>query len=453
MKTRIFYSSSLLVFIFIFSACKDKTFKKYQALLRGRFQIVSGDIHQMPPATHFGSDATNISGDMEELEDDVVFAEEESLLTYAQNSDFEFNYLDFHYRSQHPFLIDFSNAAFYGKRLVPMPPLLEESPILLLDVAGEYADNKNEKEADTIIELLFNTIKPNLRGDYPSIGIATFNMTQQRFIWEKIWAFVDQDSAAREKLAALESAGLFVKNLENIQGDQRDIVIISATFGIRNDGRFIQNFGPINRDKGYKLLNVIVTRAKQKIYLVTSIPVDYYTNFRSELVTKGNTGKGIFYAYLMYAKMCSENNQVGRSELLDFLLENSGERSNKNTPSSEKTEHLLTESPFEEEVIQEMLAFTTASAIQTQFELGGFRLDIVVKDKSGAPVVVLECDGKTYHSSKVAYRYDIHRQKILERHGLSVYRIWSTNWWRNKEREIKLLKAYLNEKVNDALKA
>lgn len=415
----------------------------FPALLRGRFQVISGDIHQMPPSTHFrgaASDAANKS--LEDLEDDVVFSEEESLLTYAQNSDFEFNYLDFHYRSQHPHLIDFSNAAFYGKRLVPMPPSYKGKPIILREVGGIYEDNKNEGEAHEIIRLLFEEIQPNEKGEYPSIGVATFNMTQQRYLWERIWSLADKDDAIREKLARLESAGFFIKNLENIQGDQRDIVIISTTFGVRPDGRFIQNFGPINQDKGYKLLNVIVTRAKQQMYIVTSIPSEFYSNYRSDIMTKGNTGKGIFYAYLNYAKFCSEGNESARVELLQFLLQDKQEET---AQPSQDPDNFLTESVFEEEVLEELLQFVSANRIETQFQLGGFRLDMVVKNSDGSPNVVIECDGKTYHSSKVAYRYDLHRQSILERHGLKVYRIWSTNWWREKDREVLKLKRYLEE--------
>jgi very-short-patch-repair endonuclease len=418
----------------------------FPALLRGRFQIVSGDIHQMPPSTHFSGAAPTNSDALEDLEDDVVYAEEESLLTYAQNSNFEFNYLDFHYRSQHPHLIDFSNAAFYNQRLVPMPPTYHDRPIEMREVGGVYADNSNEHEANEIMKYLFEELQPDEAGNYPSVGVATFNMTQQRFLWEKIWKLADADEDIRQKLAALESAGFFIKNLENIQGDQRDIIIISTTFGVRPDGRFIQNFGPINQEKGYKLLNVIVTRAKQKIILVTSIPSEVYSNFRSDIMTRGNTGKGIFYAYLNYARFCSEGNETARTELLEFLLQDKLED---NVTVRKDPANFLTESPFEEEVLNELLQFLPEEQIVTQFQLGGFRLDFAIKNRNLEPEIIIECDGKTYHSSKVAYRYDLHRQRIIERHGLKVYRIWSTNWWRNKDAEVAKLKRYLEIEMSN----
>ena len=417
----------------------------YPALLRGRFQIISGDIHQMPPSSHFSNQNAAVTGAIDELEDDVVYSEEESLLTFAQNADYEFNYLDFHYRSQHPHLIDFSNAAFYGKRLVPMPPSSNRQPIMMREVTSVYQDNTNPGEADEILKILFEEIQPDAQGNYPSIGVATLNLTQQRYLWERIWTLADQDEAIRSKLAKLESAGFFIKNLENIQGDQRDIVIISTTFGVRPDGKFIQNFGPLNQDKGYKLLNVIVTRAKQQIYLVTSIPSEFYSNYREDILTKGNTGKGIFYAYLNYAKFCSEGNENAREELLNFLMHDQQQEA-KPTVS---TANFLTESPFEEEVVLALLELIPNEFVKTQFQMGGFRLDIVVKNKAGMPAVVIECDGKAYHSSKVAYRYDIHRQNILERHGLHVYRIWSTNWWRERDREILKMKRMLEEQCKD----
>lgn len=417
----------------------------YPALLRGRFQIISGDVHQMPPSSHFNSQNAHSSNAIDDLEDDVIYSEEESLLTFAQNADYEFNYLDFHYRSQHPHLIDFSNAAFYGKRLIPMPPTSHAQPIIMREIRGNYDENINKDEADEILKIIFEEIQPDEHGKYPSIGVATLNMTQQRYLWERIWTLADQDEEIRTKLAQLEASGFFIKNLENIQGDQRDIIIISTTFGVRPDGRFIQNFGPLNQDKGYKLLNVIVTRAKTQIYLVTSIPSEFYSNYRDDIMTKGNTGKGIFYAYLNYAKFCSEGNENARIELLNFLMQDKQAESNNTLTAA----NFLTESPFEEEVIHELIQIIPAQYVITQFQLGGFRLDIVVKNKEGLPVVVIECDGKAYHSSKVAYRYDIHRQNILERHGLHVYRIWSTNWWREKEREIKKLRRTLEEKCPD----
>jgi very-short-patch-repair endonuclease len=407
----------------------------FPALLRGRFKVISGDIHQMPPATHFAA-ANTPGSNLDDVEDDVVFSEEESLLTYAQNADFEFNYLDFHYRSRHPHLIDFSNAAFYGKRLVAMPPSINSKPIEMREVNGVYSDNTNPGEAKEIIKILFEELKPRENGEWPTVGVATLNMSQQRYLWEQIWEYADSDEQARSRLAALEANGFFIKNLENIQGDQRDIIILSTTFGKRADGSFLQNFGPLNRDKGYKMLNVIVTRARDKMIVITSVPSEFYTNFRDDIITKGNTGKGIFYAYLNYARFCSDGNEAARQELLNFLAENQGEKSAPPTAAS----NFLTESVFEEEVLNYMLEEIPAERIKTQFQLGGFRLDIVVMDESGAPQLVIECDGKKYHKSKVAHRYDIHRQRILERYGLVVYRIWSTNWWRDRKGEFQKLR-------------
>jgi len=407
----------------------------FPALLRGRFKVISGDIHQMPPATHFASANTPTSA-LEEVEEDIVFSEEESLLTYAQNADFEFNYLDFHYRSRHPHLIEFSNAAFYGKRLVAMPPSIETPPIEMREVNGIYSDNTNPGEAKEILKILFEELTPDENGEWPSVGIATLNMSQQRFLWEQIWDYTDGNPDARSRLAGLEASGFFIKNLENIQGDQRDVIILSTTFGRREDGSFLQNFGPLNRDKGYKMLNVIVTRARDKMIIITSVPSEFYTNYRDDIITKGNTGKGIFYAYLNYARHCSDGNESARLELLNFLSENQGDKSA--PPPS--VSNFLTESVFEEEVLHYILEEIPADRVQTQFQLGGFRLDIVVLDNLGEPQLVIECDGKKYHKSKVAHRYDIHRQRILERYGLVVYRIWSTNWWRDREGEFRKLR-------------
>ncbi|HHD82768.1 MAG TPA: AAA family ATPase, partial [Bacteroidetes bacterium] len=254
----------------------------YTAYIRGKYKIISGDVHQMPPSNYFGKEIVlDIEEDDEDLEkdtngmldDSLEMADKESLLQFGVDSGFDKSYLDFHYRSRHPYLIDFSNAAFYGSRLTPMPEKYAYKPIRFLQVNGLYEKNRtNPAEAKSVIDILFNHIHPKENGDYPSIGIATFNIDQRNLILEMIQDECYLEEEKNRKHEKLRESGLFVKNLENIQGDERDIIIISTTFGLNSEGKFRQNFGPINQLKGYKLLNVIITRAKHRLYLCTSIP-------------------------------------------------------------------------------------------------------------------------------------------------------------------------------------
>src|SRR5690606_16331060 len=188
-------------------------------------------------------------------------------------------------------------------------------------VNGVFQDYTNEEEANAVIEIL-EKIEPKTDGRYPSVGIATFNITQRNFIKRKIIQKQNEteNEEFREKITALESSGLFIKNLENIQGDERDIIIISTTYGRKKDGKFIQSFGPINHTKGYKLLNVIITRAKEKIYICNSIPEEFYLNYSDELKQeKSNNRKAALYAYLAYCKAVSDGNEQKRLEILKEL--------------------------------------------------------------------------------------------------------------------------------------
>lgn len=266
----------------------------FPALLRGKIKVVSGDSQQMPPSNFFQGGTALLNPTEEDYEEEQTaqeiltlnhntnnsldLADSESLLVYAENCNYKPSYLKIHYRSQHPHLIDFSNHAFYGKRLIPMPAKHENKPIQFIEVNGFYEDQVNRDEARQVVDILLNHIKPFKEGKYPSVGVATFNLYQRNLILEEITKARQQKPEYDKKIADLGS-DLFVKNLENIQGDERDIIIISTTFGKKKDGTFRQNFGPIVQGKGYKLLNVIVTRAKFKIYVCCSIPQEHIKQY------------------------------------------------------------------------------------------------------------------------------------------------------------------------------
>lgn len=415
------------------------------ALLKGKQIIIAGDEHQMPPSNYFSKifDGTIDDEDDFEEDDEVKIDRDnillscESLLDFAGELSFEKRYLDFHYRSKHPYLIDFSNHAFYNRRLKPLPNNFDYTPIKYIQVNGTYSDHSNEREAEAVLSIIKNNIHRLPNGEYPSVGIATFNISQRNLIISKIRERqkFERFEDFNQKIFELEEAGLFVKNLENIQGDERDVIILSTTYGINLDGKFAQRFGPINHKKGYKLLNVIITRAKYKVYVCSSIPEEVFLNFKEHLIAEGaNNRRAVFYAYLAYAKAISENDTEFKQSVLNALIENSTE--------SRKIDYLNDdlESPFEEEVYHALVENFDESQLIPQLQFAGFRIDIVYDPKiEGIPKIAIECDGAAYHSSKEAYLYDHHRQKILENHGFVFHRIWSTNWWRNPKRETNRL--------------
>ena len=423
----------------------------FASFIRGGTHIVSGDKHQMPPSSFFISDVDVIDG-TEELSQSagtedlqktlernhlLNLVSSESLLDFASQQDFKEIYLDIHYRSKHPDLIEFSNKAFYGSRLVPTPPIQNSKTVInFYQVNGIYQseDHINPKECEKVIEIIKDEYKMNSDN---KIGVATLNINQRNLILDKISEISAVDENFASMMSHLDKNGFFVKNLENIQGDERDVIIISTTFGKREDDSFIQNFGPITRKGGYRLLNVIITRAKERLHLVTSMPEDKYSQYSTLINNEGNDGKGIFYAYLAYAKAVSEENTVQKEKILKDISHNV------NQDSFNSTDIDLTESPFEEEVYQRINNFIQNGKIHLQQKVGGFRLDMVVDTTDSKKKIVIECDGATYHRSEEAHYWDIFRQEYLESLGYIFHRIWSENWFEDPDSETRKLLAFI----------
>lgn len=412
------------------------------AILKGKQIVIAGDEHQMPPSNYFSKVFDGSVDDEDDLEEeneiiidkDNILLSCESLLDFASELNFQKKHLDFHYRSRHPFLIDFSNYAFYNQRLKPLPNNFDYSPIKFLQINGTFSEHINDAEAEMVLSIIENNINRLPNGEYPTLGIATFNIAQRNHIKSKIlerqkFSKYDEFNA---KIQELEENGMFIKNLENIQGDERDVIILSTTYGVGKDRKFYQRFGPINHSKGYKLLNVIITRAKFKIYVCSSVPEKVFMDYKEYLTVEGSNNKrAVFFAYLAYCKAISENNNDLRISVLTTLSEN--------TNKSASYDSFIggdLESPFEQEVYQSLAENLGTEKLIPQLKFAGFRIDIVYDPKIiGIPKIAIECDGAKYHSSQEAYLYDRHRQKILEEHGFVFHRIWSTNWWRNTSRE------------------
>ena len=247
------------------------------------------------------------------------------------------------------------------------------------------------------------------------------------------------DKEKNIKHEKLKKSGLFIKNLENIQGDERDIIIISTTFGINAEGKFRQSFGPINQMKGYKLLNVIITRAKHRLYLCTSIPSKYFSRYKEEIMITGNLGKAVFYSYLAYAKAIENGDHEARENILKLLEEHCAE-------GKPYLKSNFAESPFEQAVYEYLINFVEKKRIKTRYKFGGFKIDFVILSKTNEkPIIAIECDGAQYDNTEEAYAYDIYRQKIIEnRIGLHYYKIWSTNWWMAPQEEVQKLVKFIN---------
>ena len=429
------------------------------ALLKGNQIIIAGDEHQMPPSNYFSKifDGTmDDEDDFEEEEKEIIIDRDnillssESLLDIGEELSFEKRFLDFHYRSKHPFLIDFSNHAFYHNRLCPLPNSFDYNPFKFIQCDGTFSDHCNEREAEYVIQILEKSINRLSNGKYPTVGIATFNIAQRNLIHSKILERrkFNKYEDFNLKINELEENGLFIKNLENIQGDERDIIILSTTYGKNKEGKFLHRFGPINHSKGYKLLNVIITRAKLKVFVCSSIPDNVILSYKDYLIAEnGNNKRAVFFAFLAYAKSISESNHDLRLSVLNALDENAEKKTNPITISSEL------ESPFEEEVYSYLLDHIDKDQLKSQVQFAGFRIDIVYESKNkDVPSIAIECDGASFHSSKEAYLYDYYRQIILENQGFVFYRIWSTHWWRNPKQETRRVVSFIKEVEKNQLK-
>jgi len=282
-------------------------------LLRARRVVIAGDPKQLPPTRFFEQSLTESDDTGAETAEDVFAqqqSEAEDLLAAALNLNVQEAFLDVHYRSRNEALIGFSNENFYSSRLQPIPghPRNKafQAPIRLIRVNGVYSDRSNEAEAKAAANLVAELLDDSKT---PSIGIACFNVTQRDLILDKLEEkatedrrFADRLEQAKRKRGKDSFEGLFVRNLENVQGDERDHIIICTTFGLDANGKFRRNFGALSRTGGERRLNVLVTRAREMIHVLTSIPRSEYISTESLGAGQRPTGRHFLYSYLRYAE-------------------------------------------------------------------------------------------------------------------------------------------------------
>jgi hypothetical protein len=289
----------------------------FTGLLKGKTVVIAGDRHQMPPSNWFESDGDDrISVEpsdnvIESLSAQALHAE--SILDFAIHHPlFGDTYLTYHYRSEHADLIAFSNAAFYGN-LKPMTINRSLQPFGFHTVGGVYGQQTNEQEASAVVQWICS-MQPDEHGDFPSLGIVTLNLKQRDLILKLLARERRNHSEINARVAKLEEAGLFVRNLENIQGDERDIIVLSTTFGVNAEGSFNRQFGKLGTRAGYRLLNVLITRARLSIQVFTSFPEHALHDYAHLLMEKrGNWGSGLIFAYIEFVRQhaagqgCSES--------------------------------------------------------------------------------------------------------------------------------------------------
>ena len=387
------------------------------AIYRGKQLIVVGDSKQMPPSDFFTKDI-DIDDDDEEIGDVADF---ESILDIC-SSTFNTERLNWHYRSHYEQLIAFSNLNFYNNTLVTFPSSSADHKGIGVDyyyVPGVF-DRKsrtNKEEAKFIVDLIFKNIE-----EYPerSLGVVAFSASQQSMIDQLLSKRRESDPSHEDFFNSDRAEPFFVKNLETVQGDERDTIIFSVAYAKDSQGRFIHNFGPLNREGGERRLNVAVTRAKENVQLVASI---HYTDIN--LNNTGAEGVRLLRAYLDYA----QNGEEALERIISVATE----------------DHY--DSYFEQEVCDFLR--DNGFTVDTQVGCSGYRIDLGLrKPNSSNYALAIECDGATYHCSKNARDRDRLRQQVLERMGWKFYRIWSTDWYRNKAVEKERLLQAAREAIS-----
>jgi very-short-patch-repair endonuclease len=386
------------------------------AMARAKQFVVVGDQMQLPP-TSFGEKSF---GEDQYEEDDAVEIEEsaavESILELASAAYGNSKTLLWHYRSRDPSLIAFSNKEFYQNRLMLFPCPSAKSlttGVKYVWVGGKYSARTNVEEARTCAAAAIESIR-----HYPdkSLGIVALNRPQADLIQLELDRLFHDNPGAEAYRAKWESSlePLFVKNLETVQGDERDIVFVSTVFGEDDSGRFFQRFGPINSNVGHRRLNVLFTRAKHQLVVFTSLPPE-------KIVASETSNWGIraFKSYLNFARTGSL--ETGRA-----------------TGKSE-------DSPFEVGVraALESVGFKC----EPQVGVAGFFIDLGVIDPRSEDLFLagVECDGAAYHSTPSARDRDRLRQSVLESFGWKIYRIWSTDWFTDPHAQLQKLANYLRE--------
>jgi very-short-patch-repair endonuclease len=388
------------------------------AIIRGRQLLVVGDPKQLPPTNFFAVTIGQTVTQMDEV-GNPLFDDSESVLEEFMGAGVPISRLKWHYRSAHETLIGFSNVSFYDSELYTFPSILTDTSVYGLRF--EYvADGRYEgkglnlvearRVVDEVVRFAREQAARERRGERPlSLGVGTFNLRQQLAIQDELEQRRRQDPLIEAFFSRSAEEPFFVKNLENIQGDERDVIFLSVTYGPGTDGKIRYNFGPLNGENGWRRLNVLVTRARQRMVVFSSMRGE-------EIKPSGAVSGGpqLLRDFLTFA-------EYGR---LDGLALRGGAD---------------TESPFEHEVATEL----TRRGIRVVPQVGtsGYRIDLGVLDDEvqGRFLCGIECDGVAYHASETARDRDRLWQQVLEARGWTIHRVWSTDWFKDRQSQIERL--------------
>lgn len=402
------------------------------AIYRGKQVVVAGDEKQLPPTNLFRVADEDDEEEIESLEYvDRTDRQATHLLEWGKPRMAD-QWLTWHYRSENDALITFSNYAFYGQRMQTAPAAHASTgkPIEFVRVHGRWINNQNRIEADLIVDKVVDTLSQV--DDVPTLGVITFNAAQADLINDVLDERAQKDPEiqklienAKQRKDGDQFIGLFVKNIENVQGDERDIILFSVGYAPDEQGKMVSQFGSLSQDGGENRLNVAVTRARKKVFIVCSFEPSEWTR----VDTYASRGPRLLKKYLEYGKAVSDGDEERIGQVLGSILDA--------TAVQDIRGQAVYDSPFEEEVARAVrsLGYT----VHTQVGFSGYRIDLAVVHPKNLEryILAIECDGAMYHSSKIARERDFYRQRFLQQHGWRVHRVWSRNWWKAKHIEIE----------------
>ena len=394
-------------------ASQVKPVDAFGAIIRGGQTVVVGDNRQLPPTDFFDK---QVKDDNEDTEENLVNNIASILDSFCAKNAPQ-RELRWHYRSQHESLITISNIEFYDNKLqlFPSPDAAKEEVGLiyhyLADTAYDRGGSRSNKEEARIVAkqvMDHARSRPNL-----TLGVSTFSTTQMEAVQNELEILRREDSSCEQTFfSAYPEEPFFVKNLENVQGDERDVIFISIGYGRDVNGHLTMNFGPLNQKGGERRLNVLITRARRRCEVFTNLKGDDIDLSR----TKGRNGErpaGVvaLKRYLKYA-------ETGKT---DIAILTGGEA----------------DSPFEEEVAAALRGLDYQ--VDHQIGSAGYYIDLGIKDpeRPGRYLLGIECDGATYHRAQSARDRDRLRQQVLEGLGWRIHRIWSTDWFKRQNHELR----------------
>jgi very-short-patch-repair endonuclease len=392
------------------------------AIARGRQVVMVGDPKQLPPTSFFERSEEGADDDVD------VEGDRESILDECIGANLPVRSLDWHYRSRHESLIAFSNHRYYEGRLVTFPsPVTEDRAVsfhLVRDGVYEKGGARiNKPEAFALIADLVRTLKdPTFASSGQTVGVVTFNSEQQKLIEDLLDEERRKDPGLEPYFAEDALEGVFVKNLENVQGDERDVMYFSITYGPDRSGAVSMNFGPMNKSGGERRLNVAVTRARHALKVFSSLSPDQIDLSRTK-----SEGVRDLKHFLEFAER-------GPRALAEANMGSIGDF----------------ESPFEQAVAAALAE--RGWRLHPQIGASRFRIDLGVVDPEapGRYLAGIECDGATYHRSATARDRDKLREQVLRGLGWEIVRIWSTDWWLDRATALDKVHGRLNALLEEA---